>query len=198
MNGRNGVIMPITRKCRAVANYIIEEINKFNESKSLREQVMISGRRLQKLLYFCNIEYMKIHNGETLFEDYFYAWPTGPVVPGIYYVFVPISIGKYIPMIYEGEKLELTSKEKTIIDKVLKQTHELDSRDLINITNINGGPWQQLYNEQDPEHNQIIPKEEIYNFYLNKEITTELQKENVSTLVKKLTPPKNIANKLGE
>ena len=186
--------MSITRKCRAVANYIIEEINEFNEGKTLREQVMISGRRLQKLLYFCNVEYMKIQHGETLFEDCFYAWPSGPVIPEVYRIYIQYQDGTTFPR-YEGSSIDLTTEEKSIIDKVLKETQELDSIDLINITNINGSPWQRFYNEHDSDHNQIIPKEEIYNFYLNKDITNKTQEESVSTLVKKRIPPKNTPQK---
>lgn len=184
----------ITPKCRVVANYIIEEINKFNEGKSLREQVLMSGRRLQKILYFSNIEYMKIHNGKPLFEDCFYAWPSGPVIPNVYRIYIQYQDGQNFPR-YEGEQLELTNEEKCIINKVLKQTEELDTIDLINITNINGSPWQRFYDENDPDHNQIIPKEEIYNYYLNKEITNKTQEERVSTLTKKRIPPKNNPNK---
>ena len=59
--------MPITAKCRAVSNYIIEAVNKYNEDKPIREQVMMSAKRLQRLLYFCNIEYMRKYNGENIF-----------------------------------------------------------------------------------------------------------------------------------
>jgi len=49
----------LTLKCMAVANYIIDEINKYNEDKPFREKILLSVRRLQKLLYFCETEYMK-------------------------------------------------------------------------------------------------------------------------------------------
>ena len=97
--------MAITSKCRAVANYIIEKTNEYNEDETFREQVMMSCKRLQRLLYFCNVKYLILHNGEFLFEDDFYAWPTGPVIPGIYYVFVPYLVGKNIPR-YEGSLLD--------------------------------------------------------------------------------------------
>ena len=164
----------LTPKCIVVANYIIENINKFNEGKPLKEQVMFTLRRLQRILYFCDIEYMKINNGASLFEDNYYAWPSGPVIPYVYYTFVQCQKlnGKISPK-YEAQELRLTNKEKSIIDKVLKETQELDTVDLSNIANINEGPWQKAYNELDPEHNQIIKKEEIYNFYKNKELFTQ-------------------------
>lgn len=161
----------LTPKCRVVANYIIEKINKSNEGKELREQVMMSLKRLQKILYICDIEYMKINNGESLFEDNYYAWPSGPVISYVYYEFIQYQNlnGKINPK-YEEQELRLTDKEVFIIDKVLEKTQELDTVDLIDITKIDDGPWQQVYNEFDSEHNQIITKEEIYNFYKNKEI----------------------------
>ena len=177
--------MPITAKCRAVSNYIIEAVNKYNEDKPIREQVMMSAKRLQRILYFCNIEYMRKFDGENLFDDNFYAWPTGPVIPGIYYVYIPYCIGKNIPM-YEGERIKLKKEEKFLIHKILIQTRNLSTMDLINITNISGGPWQQFYNEHDPEHNQIIPKEEIYNFYLNNKELIQIQEVEGTTLVKKM------------
>ena len=138
--------MAITSKCRAVANYIIEKTNEYNEDETFREQVMMSCKRLQRLLYFCNVKYLILHNGEFLFEDDFYAWPTGPVIPGIYYVFVPYLVGKNIPR-YEGKRLKLTREEMSIIDKILEQTQELDTIDLINITNVTDGLWEKFYNK---------------------------------------------------
>ena len=171
----------LTPKCIAVANYIIEEINKFNEGKTLQEHIIIKTK-VQKILYICDIEYMKLNNGEPLFEDNFYAWISGPVIPYFYYTFLPYQSKKIEPR-NTSEQLNLTNEEKTIIDKVLEKTQELDTVDLSNITNINGGPWQKAYNELDSEHNQIIKKEEIYNFYKNKELfiqSTDIDKNKES------------------
>lgn len=161
----------LTKKCIAVLNYIIEKINKSNEGKELREQVMMSLKRLQKILYICDIEYMKINNGESLFEDNYFAWSSGPVIPYVYHTFIQCQSpnGKIHPK-YEEQEIRLTDKETFIIDKVLEKTQELDTVDLIDITKIDDGPWHQVYNEFDSKHNQIISKEEIYNFYKNKKL----------------------------
>ena len=161
----------LTKKCIAVLNYIIEKINKSNEGKELREQVMMSLKRLQKILYICDIEYMKINNGESLFEDNYFAWSSGPVIPYVYHTFIQCQSpnGKIHPK-YEEQEIRLTDKEAFIIDKVLEKTQELDTVDLIDITKIDDGPWHQVYNEFDSNHNQIISKEEIYNFYKNKKL----------------------------
>ena len=41
--------------------------------------------------------------------------------------------------------------------------------ELINFTPVEGGPWSKVYNENDKKHEQIISKEEMYNFYSNNE-----------------------------
>ena len=50
--------MAITSKCRAVANYIIEKSNEYNEDRTFGKYEMMSCKRLQRLLYFCNVKYM--------------------------------------------------------------------------------------------------------------------------------------------
>lgn len=177
--------MLITSKCRAVSNYIIEENNKYNSDKTFREQILMSSRRLQKILYLCNIQFMILHNGKPLFEDSFFAWPSGPVIPNINFIYIQEQNGKNLPR-YERENLKLTNEEKLIIDKILKETQELDINDLNNITNINNGPWQKKYNEFDLTHNQIIPNSEIYNFYLNNVINFLCQKSKTSNKKKEI------------
>ena len=173
----------LTPKCITVSNYIIKKINKFNEGKTLQEQVMMSLKRLQKILYFCDIEYMKINNGESLFEENYYAWPSGPIIPYVYTTFVQYqSLNGKIKPKYEEQELRLTDKEVFIIDKVLEKTQELNTVDLIDITKIDDGPWQQVYNEFDSKHNQIIKKEEIYNFYKDKKIF--IQQTDIDTNLK--------------
>lgn len=183
--------MPITSKCIAVANYIIEETNKYNSDKTFREQVFMTNRRLQKILYLCNVVFMMLHNGEPLFEDSFFAWPSGPVIPSIYRIFIQFQDGRNYPR-YDGKTLKLTDEEKTIIDNILKQTQKMDTIDLANIINIEGGPWKQFYNEYDTNNPNIIPNEDIYNFHLNRD--TKIQIKDGPVLTKKLAPSKNIGN----
>ena len=76
-----------------MADYIIDEINKYNQDKPFRDKVLLSTRRLQRLLYFCETEYMIKNNGTPLFEDEFYAWPSGPVIEKIYYAYVQEQSG---------------------------------------------------------------------------------------------------------
>lgn len=62
-----------------------ENVAKFMISYSYSKNKPISNLQLQKFLYFCWIEYYKKSDGERLFDDAFYAWKFGPVIPDIYY-----------------------------------------------------------------------------------------------------------------
>ena len=78
----------MTDMCTAAANFIINEVNNHNVGKALRDQVIMSSKRLQKLLYFSEILYMVEHDGRSMFKDEFYAWPSGPVIPAVYRKFM--------------------------------------------------------------------------------------------------------------
>ena len=136
------MIILITSKCRAVANYIIEKSNEYNEDRTFGKYEMMSCKRLQRLLYFCNVKYMLLQNGEFLFESDF--------------------------------------KSLFNFDNVLEQTKDIATFDLIKISNDE--LWERYYDNNDFEHNQIIPKDEICKFYLDKEIKF-LKKDK--TLIKK-------------
>lgn len=161
--------MNLTIECRLVANYIIEKTNIYNEGKTLRNQILMSNKRLQKLLYFFDIEYMKENNGYSFFTDEFYAWPSGPVIPDIYRKYIQYQDGIMNPD-YSCKGNELPRDVKLIIDGLLDATKEIDTVDLINICKVENGPWHQVYKQDDSKHQQIISKDEMYIYHLDKNL----------------------------
>lgn len=164
----------ITAKCVAIVNYIIEDTNKFNEGKKFQNQVSMTVKRLQKLLYFCEAEYMKRNRGRILFEDEFYAWPSGPVIPILYQEFVRCQNGEMLP---EDEKDEsiLSEEVKNIIVQILEATKHLDTLDLVNISTIDGSPHSKVFEEDDKDHLQLISKKDTYSYYSNREVLPQLK-----------------------
>lgn len=153
-----------TQECRVVANYIIEMINKHNEGKLYSERIFMTVKRLQKLLYFCDVNHMKEYNGLPMFNDLFCAWPSGPVIPSIYDEYLQYQNGVIKP-IYDDLVISITSQKAYIVDKVLEDTKDIDTFDLVKICRVDNGPWDQVFDANDKEHNQIISKEEMYNYY---------------------------------
>ena len=159
-------------KLYLVCNYIVDSLNKYNEFKPFREKILISGRRLQKLLYFCNIRYMQLKQGVPLFEDEFYAWPSGPVIISIYYKYIQRPDGE-CNSISLDTPLQLNREEINIIDEILLKTQFIPNSELEKYIKIEGGPWETIYNEHDLDNPQLISKQMINNYYQGKELFPE-------------------------
>ncbi len=157
----------MTEMCTAAANYIINQVNKYNLGKSLGEQVMMSSKRLQKILYFSEVLYLVEHNGQSMFADDFYAWPSGPVIPAVYRKFMQYQDGQMYP--YSGEiHDQLDSKMISVIDRVLADTNHLGTNVLIAESHARGGPWHSVYDENDSDYTSIVGKTEIFTYYSKK------------------------------
>ena len=169
--------MELTLKCRAISNYIIEEMDKFNKNKDFKNKVFFHVKRLQKILYFCEIEYMKRNNGKVLFLDNYNAWPSGPVILSIYIKYM-VYVDSDIKPRHESNEPKLTEDEKKVIDYVLESTMKMDTIDLVNLSTTEGTPFNKYFNENDIEHKQIIPKDVIYNYYKDKVLFPVVEYDN--------------------
>ena len=158
----------MTKICTEAVNYIIRWTNEYNQDKDFAEQISMTCKRVQKLLYFSEIEYMKRNNGQSMFTDEFYAWPSGPVIPSVYHKFMPTQCYRGLKPIDTDSYL--TKKTITAIDYVLNETKNMDTLDFVDLTKIYGGPWQHAYNADDPEHEQIISKVIMRKFYKTRRI----------------------------
>ncbi len=150
--------------CIAAANYIINAANQYNEGKSLREKIFLSSKRLQKLLFFSDVLYMVENHGESMFHDEFYAWPSGPVIPSVYREFMQYQDGDMKPH-NDSHHTPTTPEMERVISRVLEDTNNLDTIDLIRRSHEVGSPWEVVFDENDAEFNRIIDKTAIFNYY---------------------------------
>jgi len=153
----------MTNMCIAAANYIVTLTNQYNEGKPYSEQISMTCKRLQKLLYFSEIEYMKYNNWKPMLKDDFYAWPSGPVIPSVYYKFTQFQDGTMAPI--EGEHTPLTSEMKKAIQKIFEDTAKIDTYDLVEMSHAEDGPWKQVYDPNDKNHGQIITRSSMREFF---------------------------------
>lgn len=154
----------MTEMCISAANFIINAANEYNRDKSLRDQIFMSSKRLQKLLFFSDVLYMVENNGKSMFNDDFYAWPSGPVIPSVYRVFMQYQDGEMKPYT-EKDIVPITPAMESAIKRVLKDTNCLDTADLVEKSHEKDGPWDIIYDENDSECNRIIDKNKIYEYY---------------------------------
>lgn len=150
----------MTVMCLAIADYIINSINNMNNKNNNNEK-KLSCKRLQKIIYFCEVNYLKHSNGKSIISDDFYAWESGPVIPDVYYTYMQFQGGFMYPL--EDKYLNLNDDDKEVLDKTVKETNNYTTEELIDFSHVKGGPW-----EKHKEGNGLIPKKEIYDFYKDK------------------------------
>lgn len=149
--------------CVAAANRLVELTNQYNSGKPYGERISMTCKRLQKLLYFSEAEYMKRYNGEAMFTEDFFAWPSGPVIPSVYSKFAQFQNGEMA--IVAGEHTPLTTEMIDVLDYVFNTTITIDTLDLVEKSHATDGPWSLVYDANDPKHMQIIDKSSIYKYY---------------------------------
>jgi len=173
--------------CKNIANFIVEEIKEYNRQHNFQKRISLTNRRLQLLLYFCEIEYMKKNNGTPLFTSYhddFMAWPGGPTIIDIVRLYSQYSNGEMC-LSENISSVELKEDIKTIIYEILEATKNIDTHDLMNISNVVDGPWHQAYSRDDKFHKQIISKEEMYRYYSSRKLFKSAnEKINMSENIK--------------
>lgn len=155
--------------CIAAANYIINAANKYNEGKTeLKDRIFMSSKRLQKILFFSDVLYMIENNGQSMFSDDYYAWPSGPVIPSVYNEFKEYQDGKMYPH-YNWKDKEISDKIKDTIDRVLKDTNTIGTYELVEKSHIKGGPWDLVFKKRGINCGindfSIIKKKKIYKYY---------------------------------
>lgn len=158
----------MTDMCIEAANRLVDLTNDYNVGRPYGEKIIMSCKRLQKLLYFSEVAYMLRTNGTPMFADDFYAWPSGPVIPSVYSRFVQFQTGEMARV--EGSHTPITEEMKSVLDYIFRKTIDISTSTLVTMSHVKGGPWDSVYDSDDPEHLQIIDKTVIYNFYQNRNI----------------------------
>lgn len=96
--------------------------------------------KLQKLLYFAHGFYLANYN-KPLLNDFFQAWPYGPVISSLYHDFKkfnkqPITSSQIHP------KEEITPGDKQFLDQVWDLYGHADGALLSRITHEKNSPWE--------------------------------------------------------
>lgn len=93
-------------------------IAKYIVNKCVVEGHVISHIQLQRILYFIQLHWIKKFNKE-LFEEQFYSYPCGPVIPDIYYIYC--GYGNKILTTY---KIKINKKIKKEIDPIIEEERD--------------------------------------------------------------------------
>ena len=152
--------MEIEYYMKNIAYYIIDKCGQ------------MSTFRLHKLLYVCQAWYMAWNNGCPLFYEDFEAWINGPVIRELFETHKGLyEIDKHL---IKGNIIPIDEKITKQIDKVLFYYNYLNNLDFI-VYFHNESVWK-ITRDKFSETFEfgIIKKYEIYNYYKNRHIETEL------------------------
>jgi len=116
----------------------------------------VTPLKLQKILYFVWIGFY-IRTKQHLFNDDFYAWQLGPVVPSVYDAF---CIYGGMPIYKQYPELNICSDDLVIIDDCLSQYISYSARELVDKTHEPSTAWYHTYNGGRGKR-QRIPFEDI-------------------------------------
>jgi len=159
--------MKLTKECQLVIGYIIRKTNEYNLNKNEDEQIPLTIKRIQKILYLSQVESIK-HSGIHMFEDDFYALSSGAIIPGVYDLYLDYTTKGIFPVkLPQGI---LTKEHQKIIDCILESTNNMNTYELINQIHSMDNLWINTYN---PNSKQIITKNMMYNYYYNKKVKTK-------------------------
>lgn len=185
-------------KCISVANRIISRTNAQNAWRYElgKPMVMLSVKRIQKIMYLCQLfDFMGNPESNMVPED-FVAWPNGPVVLELYDYWMISHEGYMNP--YPNAEYQLSEEETEIINIVVDNTIDISTEALIDYTHTPLGPWEQVYKSHLIPYS-VISKDRIKQYICNEEaqrqlidfIKNETAKYENSGFSKKLTLQQN-------
>lgn len=133
----------------------------------------VSNLRLQKLLYFVQVEFIK-EAGYAAFKEEIEAWSFGPVVPEIYRKYkifgrenIILNTSRGLDFLLDFDdvqKEEISENDKKIINRVLEEASSLPTAELVNISHKQD-PWKNAYKGEN-FFGQIISKESIKQYFV--------------------------------
>ena len=185
----------IINRTEANNRYRIEELGK--------PKVKITTRRVQIILYLCQLFWYIDHEDSNMIPEDFVAWPNGPVIPEIY---------NELPVYQEGDvflkrcgKYTLAKEERDLINIIVDNTIDISTETLIDYIRTTNEPWINAFKIRvirGIRQEEIISKESIKQFIRKDDsqrelfdfIKNETAKQEKIEFTKKLTPSRNTGN----
>lgn len=122
--------------CYKYADYVIRKYNEQN--------VSLSNKALQKILFLANVIYAR-KTGTKMFDDDFYAWEYGPVMPSIYANYSRYQTGNMLPISLREENIDF--EKSMALNEAMNYAEKIGIQKLIDNTHKVGTPWQNSFSQ---------------------------------------------------
>lgn len=163
--------------CISAAHRIInrtEANNRYRVEELGKPKVKITTRRVQIILYLCQLFWYIDHEESNMIPEDFVAWGNGPVILEIY---------DELPVYQEGDvflkrygKYTLTKEERDLINVVVDNTIDISTETIIDYIRSTNEPWINAFKIHIScgIRREVIPKESIKQYIRREENQTEL------------------------
>ncbi len=121
----------------------------------------MTNKRINKLLYFAQ-GWSLAKRDKPLFEDDFYAWTYGPVIPGVYQRLKIAGNDKIQGIDNDTYEDNFTSEESMLLIDVLREYAKYSTNGLVDLTHQHDNPWFKAYSVKP---SSIISKEDIKEYF---------------------------------
>lgn len=166
--------MPGPYAVEAVANSILRECE--------HHDIAVDPMKLQKLIYMAHGYYVG-YTETPLIDEYFEAWPYGPVVPSVYHEFKrfggkAIATGTRALNYFRQPNQASTEAESRaqympendrianlVLNYVVETYGKFTATYLSALTHKVGSPWHQTRESQPNRRNTLIPDETIQRYF---------------------------------
>lgn len=143
-------------KANDLARYVISQANYMGYH--------ITHLKLQKILYYIQGIYLG-ENHTPLFEESIEAWPYGPVVPVVYYEYVPFGALNLKP---DGSPRECepnwSAQDKALVDRILIEKLPISASMLVGATHRET-PWLRHKDEVGKGMRPVISNRSMQMFF---------------------------------
>ena len=154
------------------ARYSVDTVSSYIIKYSDEHFGGVSNLRLQKLLYFVQVEFIKTFN-EAAFKEEIVAWSFGPVVPEIYRkykvfgrenILINRDSDARLPFWVDTLDSQIGEDDAKVIDKVLNEASDISTAELVRISHVQD-PWRNAYYRSENK-DKLITKKAIYNYFV--------------------------------
>lgn len=122
----------------------------------------MTNLRVNKLLFFAQGWSLARRNGKPLFNDDFFAWDLGPVIPDVYHRFKVAGRNKIQDVDNENYDENFSEEEAQLLIDVLRAYSRYSTSGLVDMTHRSGTPWSKVY---EAHVKNVIPKKDIQAYF---------------------------------
>lgn len=138
---------------KQVASFFIEKSSQLNENNDL------TNLKLQKMLYFAQVEHLKKYQ-KPLFDNPIEAWQYGPVVRDVYDWLRGCGAYQISKFDIETSTDELDEDTVAFLDAIWQKYCRYSAFGLVDKTHEEGSAWSKIYNN-GKGNRSVIPIAEL-------------------------------------